>query len=153
MIALAFAKKGLKEQALFWATSAVDQDSCDGEGYHTLGLVCDCCGFLNVAIESLKKAIHLEPDRWDSIRLLGSCQRENGRIEDAIETLSRYVANNPDEPLGLYELAWSIHVLPGSEKNKLQMAKAMYEKALKNNPSTNMRPIIERKLQDILIML
>jgi tetratricopeptide (TPR) repeat protein len=148
MISLAVAKKDQKEQALFWAMSAVDQDPCNAEGHHTLGLVCDICGFLNLAIKSLQRAICLEKDRWDSVRLLGSCLRENGQIQESIETLSRYVANNPNEPLGLYELAWSLHVCPG-QQDRLQMAEEMYEKALKNNPGSELRERIERKLRDI----
>lgn len=152
MIALALAmKEGQKEQGLFWAMSAVDQDSCNAEGYHTLGLVCDVCGFLNLAVESLQNAIHLEPDRWDSIRVLGSYLRENGRVKEAVETLSRYVANNPDEPRGLYELGWSIHVFPG--ENNLRKANELYEKALSNDPGSNLRALIERKLQDIHMQL
>lgn len=146
MIALALARKeGQKEQALFWAMSAVDQDSCNAEGYHTLGLVCDICGFLNLAVESLQRAISLEPDRWISIRLLGSCLRENGQLQEAVETLSRYVANNSDEPHGLYELAWSLHVCASSE-SQLQRAKHLYETALRYNPSVEIRTIIERKV-------
>jgi tetratricopeptide (TPR) repeat protein len=150
MIALALARKeGQKEQALFWAMSAVDQDSRNAEGYHTLGLVCDICGFLHLAIESLQRAIYLKPDSWDSMRLLGSCLRENGQLQEAVEILSRYVANNPDESLGLYDLAWSLHVSAGGDLGKLKIVKEMYEKALMNNPSSNMRAIIERKLEDI----
>lgn len=147
MIAYALAKKDQKDQAVFWALGAVDQDPCNAEGYHTLGLICDICGFLNIAIESLQRAVHLEPGRWDSIRVLGTCLRENGRIQEAIETLSRYVAGNPNEPLGLYNLAWSLHILGG--RGNLQMAKDMYERALLNNPGRNMRAIIERKLNDL----
>lgn len=150
MIALALAgKDGQKEQALFWAMSAVDQDRHNAEGYHTLGLVCDVCGFLNVAIEALQRAIGLEPNRWDSIRVLGSCLRENGQIQEAIETLSRYVANNGDEPSGLYELAWSLHIIAGGDVEKLQSAKEMYERALRSNPNADLRTRIERKLGDI----
>lgn len=149
MVALALAKKSEKEQAIFWAMSAVDQDSCNAEGYHTLGLVCDICGFLNLAIESLRRATDLEPHRWDSVRVLGSCLRENGQVREAINTLSRYVTHNPDEPLGLYELAWSLHVLSGGDMDKLHTVKEMYERALRANPGSNMRAIIERKLRDI----
>ena len=148
MIALALAKKDQKEQALYWSMSAVDQDPCNAEGYHTLGLVCDICGFLNLAIESLQRAIQLEPHRWDSVRLLGSCLRESGRIAEAVETLSRYTANKPNEPLGLYELAWSVHVSSGDQKN-LRRAKELYEKALGNNPSSGLRAMIERKLRAV----
>lgn len=148
MIALALAKKDQKEQALYWAMSAVDQDPCNAEGYHTLGLICDICGFLNLAVESLQRAIQAEPHRWDSVRLLGSCLRESGRIEEAIEILSRYTVNNPNEPLGLSELAWSLHVSSG-DHNNLRMAKELYEKALCNNPSPELRATIERKLRAI----
>ena len=148
MIALALAKKDQKEQALYWSMGAVDQDPCNAEGYHTLGLICDICSFLNLAIESLQRAIQLEPHRWDSVRVLGSCLRESGRIQEAIETLSQYTANNPDEPLGLYELAWSLHVSSGTQNN-LRMAKELYEKALSNNPSSGLRAMIERKLRAI----
>ncbi len=147
MIALTLARKDEKEQAIFWALSAVDQDPQNAEGYHTLGLVCDVCGFQNVAVESLERAVHLDPDRWDSIRLLGSCLRENGRLPDSIETLSRYATNNPAEPLGLYELGWSLHVWPG--ENNLYRAKELYKQALEGDPSPSLREIIERKLHDI----
>lgn len=147
MIALALAKQNEKEQALFWAISAVDEDSSNPEAHHTMGLICDFCGFVNMAIESLKSAIKLDPHRWESIRVLGSCLRESGRVPESIETLSRYVMNNPAEPQGLYELAWSVHVCPG--ENNLHRAKELYEQALKSDPSPNLRAIIDRKLQDI----
>ena len=123
MIALALAQKDQKEQAVYWATSAVDQDDSNAEGHHTLGLVCDICGFLNSAVESLRRAIQLKPRRWDSVRLLGSCLRESGRVEEAIEVLSRYTANNPDEPLGLSELGWTLNVSSGGQHN-LRMAQS-----------------------------
>ena len=147
MIALALATKGEKEQALYWAVCAVDQDSRNAEGHHTLGLACEVCGFLNLAIESLQRAIELQPPRWESVRVLGTCQRESGRVQDAIQTLSRYVANNPDDPWGMYELAWSLHVYPVGDN--LEKAEQLYERALGKNPDQLIRTIVERKLRDI----
>lgn len=148
MIALALAKKGQKEQALYWAMSAVDQDPGIAEGHHTLGLICDTCGFLNSAIETLQIAIQLEPQRWESVRLLGSCLRESGRVAEAIEKLSKYVEINPNEPLGLSELAWSLLAAHGIPNN-LRMAEEFYEKALNNEPSPELRAIIERRLRGL----
>ena len=84
---------------------AVDQDPRNAHGYYTLGLICDFCGFLNLAIEFLQRALELQPQHWDAMRVLGSCLRDNYRIKESIDVLSGYVAKNPDEPLGLYNLA------------------------------------------------
>jgi len=152
-VALAMVQReGLKEQALFWAMGAVDEDPENADAYHTLGLICEVCGYLNVAVESLRRALVLEPHHWDAMRVLGSCLRENCQIEELIDTLSRYVANNPHEPLGLYELAWSLHVRLGSNEH-LREAKNCYEMALNNNPSLELRTVIERKLRDIHTIL
>jgi tetratricopeptide (TPR) repeat protein len=146
MIALALALKDEKEQALFWAMGAVDEDPTNAEAHHTLGLICDRCGYLNLAIASLERAISIDPRRWDSLRVLGMCLRENGRIQEAIEVLSRYVDNNQDEPRGLYELGWSLHLVSARDDN-LPKVKGLYEKALEHNPGPELRTTIERKLQ------
>ena len=59
-----------------------------------------------------------------------------------------YVDNNPDEPLGLYELAWTYHIslqIPDNYKIALDL----YERSLKNNPGPEMQSITMRKIQDI----
>ncbi len=152
MIALALIKKDDKEQGLFWAMSAVDQDVRNAEGHFTLGLICEYCDFLNLAVESLQKSLELRPDYWQAMRVLGSCLRQNGQIEESIDTLTRYVAINPVEPLGYYELAWSLHVCAFSE-TQLRRAKQCYESALQYNPNAELRAIIERKMLGIQSVL
>jgi tetratricopeptide (TPR) repeat protein len=147
-IALAMAKKDLKEQAMFWAMGAIDADLGNADGYYVLGLICDSCGFTKLAIELLQKALDIQPQHWDAMRVLGSCLRETFQIEKSIEILSRYVANNPNEPLGLFDLAWSLHVMPDSG-SRIQTARNLYQKALNNNPSLELRALIEKKLEDI----
>jgi hypothetical protein len=78
---------------------------------------------------------------------LGTSLRESGRVTDAVDTLSQYVEKNPNEPTGMYELAWSLHVNPGEEN--LRLARAYYERALDHNPSDELRAIIIRKLEDL----
>jgi tetratricopeptide (TPR) repeat protein len=148
MLAFAFVTKDQKEHAIFWATSAVDDDVCSAEAYDTLGLVCDCCGFLNVAISSLRRAIELEPGRRESLRVLGSCLRENGELQEARETLFRYVESNPSDPIGLYELGWTLHVCAGSEDDR-RLVVEMYERALARDPDEQLRSTIVRKLGEI----
>src|SRR5947209_7016256 len=66
MIALALMRKDEKEQALFWAMGAVDEDPSNAEGHFTVGLICECCDFLNLATEFLQRAREYQPDHWQA---------------------------------------------------------------------------------------
>ena len=67
MVALALVKKDQKEQALYWATIAVDADMLNSEGHFALGLICSFCGILNVAIESLRATLKLKPTHTQAL--------------------------------------------------------------------------------------
>jgi tetratricopeptide (TPR) repeat protein len=149
MIALLFAKKNdRREQALYWAVGAVDSDSESAEAHYVLGLVSDCCDYVQVAIESLKRAIELNPDHLDAHRLLGLCYRKSLRLKEAINALSAYLEKLPQDPVALFELANAFKLSTSTVVNT-QRAIELYQKALEMNPDSNLKAMIEKKLESI----
>jgi len=148
MLALAYLAQEQNETALFLALDAVEHDGENAEARHIFGLVCAHCGFFNSAIDSLRHAMKLRPDCWEAMLKLGECLREKGRMEESIEILSSYVAENGDDPRGLYELGWSIHFTPTVE-NRKERARQLYGNALKKNPSWWLRTLIQKRLNGL----
>lgn len=148
MLALDLLAQDQKETALFVALDAVEHDAESAEARHIFGLVCAHCGFLNSAIASLQRAVALRPDCSEAVLKLGECLREKGLMEDSIETLSAYVAQNRDDPRGLYELAWSTQCSPVIQDG-IERAIQLYELALIKNPPSRLRALIQKRLESL----
>lgn len=148
MIALNLLKKGRKEEASWWAHSAVEVTPESAEAYHAVGL-CFAFGELHyLAGEAFRKTLEFDPTYSGTKLELGKSLRESYRQDEAIVVLTEYVADHPSDPKGWFELGWSIHVSL-HVNDRRSRALECYHKALSLNPHPSLRQRLDRKINDL----
>ncbi len=149
LISLTFLQLDNQEHGLWWACAAVELDRENAEGQYVLGLNYSISGFFALAIEALEKTIELTPDNWPAHLLLGKCLREECRLPESLEVLTKYVDANPTDANALYELGWTTHVSL-QITDRIPLAIALYERALECAPTPSLRRMIERKQSSLV---
>lgn len=148
MISLLLLHTNEKERALWWAFAAIAEDCRNDEGHYLLGLNCRNSEFYSLAVESFRRALELAPNNRLTRLELGISLRDAFRLDEAVEALSEYVVDYPEDPRGLYELGWTyeIHIDIPDWKAK---AAELFKKALNYTPPIELKQRIERKLASL----
>lgn len=147
-LGLTFMRLGQRESAVFWALGAVDRDRNSGLNLYDFGLICSHCELFHVAIEALKKALELNPGNQDARIVLGQCLHEVFNIKEAIEVLSKYVADYPHDFRGWWELGIATELQLDLD-DRHQRALEYFHRALAENPPSYMRETIGRRIRGI----
>lgn len=90
-------------------------------------------GHLEAAEENLRRAAELDPKLWDCRRLLAWLYEQQGRTDEALQTLADFTAAAPDDPKG--------HMFLGALLGRLgrvDQAAASYRKAIALAPGQAM---------------
>lgn len=148
MISLGLLKTGDRNSALWWAMAGTEHSPDSTETQYVLAFNCYCTEFYNLAIVAAQRALTLDPNCSRALKLLGKCYREEGKLDKSVRVLKDYVAQYSSDPSGLYELAWSTHLLPAPDGGRAK-AVPLYRKALELNPAEWLRARINRRLGEI----
>jgi tetratricopeptide (TPR) repeat protein len=147
-IALTSIRNNQLPQALLWSLDAINTAPENALARYVFGLICSQRGFFRVAIESLRRALELEPGDPDATLKLAECLREEFRVADSVEVLTAYVAEHPRDPRGLFELGKSFQ-LSFERMDRHERALDLYRQALDEDPPESLRWLIEYQIRDI----
>lgn len=86
-------------------------------------------GWLEEAIQELKKAVHLRPAFVDLRTKLAILEREQGRIDEAIEHLTQCLLENPNYLPAYVQLGLSYYTM-----GEYELAKKQWENVLEKDP-------------------
>lgn len=125
--------QGEYENAITLLNKALDQEACaeDLASIHTyIGLCCKEMGQFAEALRHLNNADGLDPERTDTLNLLGFCHFKLKHYEDAIGYFSRVIALNPGSAIDHANIAVNYRALGDTAK-----AIEYYHLALAIDPS------------------
>ena len=83
----------------------------------------------DTAIQSLQKAVQLDPKDFRALLELGSVQLANGKKQEALDNFRKALAINPDQPAILNNVAYVIAEVGGDTKEAMDLARKGLEKA------------------------
>ncbi len=111
--------------------------------HYYLGIAYHGKGMKDEAIEEFQTAISLDENYSEAHNYLGSLYSENKQWDQAIREFEKALQNHLyDTPaMALYNMAWAYYA-----KKDYHMALVKYQEALKVEPLTGLRPLIEKNI-------
>jgi len=120
----------LREQARFWANSALQIEPDNVEALSVLGIVANAQDLdSDKALELLRKAVRANPGDLTANNFLGDLLFRTGNIPEAIIYESRAAEIDPLAPVQLSDLAF-VYLLAGEYEKAIDLS----ERALEQNP-------------------
>ena len=138
-----------REKAMWWAARTRDYSPEDADAHFLFGMNCEFSEFYSIAVEEYQLVLKLNPDHDQCKLRLGVSLRWNAQFEESARMLEDYVCKFPDNPEGLYNLAWTLDLMSVKESSHGLRAIEYYEKALSFEPRAYRKVKIERKLKSL----
>lgn len=156
MISLALLAYDKKEEALWWAMAAVDRDPNGEEANYVLGMNLAISEFHNMAVESFKKTLEINPEHQEAFLAWGVNVSKNlKRLAEGKEILTAYTKKYPTDGRGFFELAYSTYMSSVGPNYSVHLfkAKELFEKALTLECSERLVRRIRDLLEEIDILI
>ncbi|QDU50502.1 tetratricopeptide repeat protein [Gimesia panareensis] len=156
MISLALLTHDKKEEALWWAMAAVDRAPDGEEANYVLGMNLAISEFHNMAVESFKKTLDINPEHKEAFLAWGVNVSKNlKRLTEGREILTSYTKKYPTDAKGLFELAFATYMSSVGPNFAVHLfkAKELFEKTLTLECSERLVRRIKDLLEEIDILI
>jgi tetratricopeptide (TPR) repeat protein len=148
MLALISIEANELKEALWWAMSAWNANEMQFDGRMAVGLALDASKLHDAAIPFFKSALELDGTSEIALLKLANSCREAMRFVEADDAFRHLITISPFNPKYHYECGrnWQLR---HDVDNHYERALDFYEKALKCNPTDELKRRIEEKIQAI----
>ena len=148
MISLAILEADEREQAMWWAVSAIDSDPEAAEGNYVLGLNCKYCEFYKFAVRMFRRVLEIDSSSSKARLALGRCLRETGNLDAALEEFDEYILAQPADPHGYFERGLTIQT-SAAHPTFTSLVHRDYARVLELNPDGPLRLRVRMQLEKL----
>ncbi|MBN1470967.1 MAG: tetratricopeptide repeat protein [Syntrophaceae bacterium] len=140
---ISFLSAGQYNSALKELLEAEKYHSGNPKVHYYLGIAYHGKGMIKEAVEEFEEAISLDDNYSEAHNYLGTLYSERKLWDKAIQEFEKALRNHLyDTPsMALYNMAWAYY-----SKKDYHMALVKYQEALKVEPMTRLRPLIEKNI-------